>query len=70
MDAKATSGLNLETKYCTSCHKFRVPYKFPKEKWDAVLPVMYKKAKLTDSTQQNQIKYFIYNNLQKPVTTK
>ncbi len=70
MDEKATKGMNLETKYCTSCHKFRVPYNFTKSKWDKVLPTMYKKAKMTDSTQQQLVKYFIYNNLQKPASSK
>lgn len=70
MDEKATKGFNLATKYCTSCHSFRVPYDYKKEKWDKVLPIMFNKSKLTDTTQQQLINYFIYNNLQKPTLSK
>ena len=68
MDEKAQQGFNLSKSKCTSCHALRFPYNYKKEKWDKVLPVMYKKSKITDTTQQNLISYFVYNNLQKPVT--
>ncbi len=66
MDTKATIGFNLAKSNCNSCHSFHQPYSYAKEKWDKVLPVMYKKAKMTDTTEQQQLAYFVYNNLNKP----
>ncbi len=70
MDDQAQQGYNLAKSKCASCHGFKLPYNYSKEKWDKVLPVMYKKAKMTDTTEQKLIDYFVYNNLEKPAMVK
>ncbi len=62
-DATAKSGFEIMKSKCTSCHSFKQPNAFKKERWDKVLPTMFTKAKMTDTAQVNTVKYFIYNNL-------
>ena len=43
-------GKSIYVSHCNKCHKYKVPESRNEAKWDKVIPVMAKRAKL-DSTQ-------------------
>ena len=57
------AGKYLMVTHCTGCHALREPLAYSKEKWNIVLPVMFKKAKLTDENEMQLISEYVYANL-------
>jgi mono/diheme cytochrome c family protein len=47
-DAQINEGMGIYQANCNKCHKLYEPTDFPMSKWEAVLPPMSKKAKLSD----------------------
>lgn len=54
-----SSGYTYYKLSCGACHGLYDPRKISSGKWDAILPVMLSKAKITDTTQERLIRMFV-----------
>ena len=54
-----TQGYKLYIMHCSNCHRLHNPKEFTATKWNKVLPEMFGKAKITDSTQQQLIRNYL-----------
>jgi len=51
-------GKAIYESHCNKCHKYKVPESRDETKWDKIIPVMAKKAKL-DSTQEDLVLKYV-----------
>lgn len=51
-------GKAIYESHCNKCHKYKVPESRDETKWDKVIPVMARKAKL-DSAQENLVLKYV-----------
>jgi cytochrome c5 len=56
---EAMQGYKLYTSHCNNCHRLHNPKEFTPTKWNKVLPEMFGKAKISDSTQQQLIRNYL-----------
>jgi mono/diheme cytochrome c family protein len=58
-----SEGKSLFEAHCGTCHKLPIVSRYSKEKWQKILPVMCKKAKL-DASQENKLTAYVNWKLQ------
>lgn len=51
-------GKSIYESHCNKCHRYKAPETRDEPKWDKVIPVMAKRAKL-DSTQESQVLKYV-----------
>ncbi|HVY74834.1 MAG TPA: hypothetical protein VG890_08400, partial [Puia sp.] len=51
-------GKAIYQSHCNKCHPYKVPPSRDEAKWDQIIPVMAKKAKL-DSTEENLVLKYV-----------
>ncbi|HEY3371020.1 MAG TPA: hypothetical protein VGK10_09250 [Prolixibacteraceae bacterium] len=45
-------GRTLYTNHCGSCHNLHLPEQYTRAQWEKVMPIMKRKAKITDQEAQ------------------
>lgn len=63
-EAQIAAGKTIYTSNCNRCHKLVNPADKSLKKWDAVLPVMIHKAKLSDE-QGELVRAYVMASIQK-----
>jgi|SRR5215467_14388044 len=53
------AGKSIYESNCNRCHKYKVPESRDETKWDKVIPVMAKKAKLDSAQESLVLKYVV-----------
>lgn len=58
-------GKQLVALHCVKCHDLPAPSDHKQAKWDKILPIMFGKAKMTDTTEQHLIRNYVYAGMKK-----
>ena len=55
----AMQGYKLYTSRCSNCHRLHNPKEYTATKWNKILPEMFGKAKMSDTTQQEFLRNYL-----------
>jgi len=56
---EAMQGYKIYTTHCSNCHRLHNPKEFTAVKWNKILPEMFEKAKISDTSQQNFLRNYL-----------
>ena len=56
---EAMQGYKIYISHCSNCHRLHNPKEFTASKWNRILPEMFDKAKIFDSTQQQLVRNYL-----------
>ncbi len=57
---RVQGGFALYKVKCAACHRLYAPSKYTLAEWNDILKKMFRKAKVTDASQQASIKDYVY----------
>ncbi|MEI7801168.1 MAG: hypothetical protein WCI97_00845 [Bacteroidota bacterium] len=58
-------GKQLVALHCVKCHNLPLPSDHGQKKWDKMLPIMFGKAHVSDTTEQHLIRNYVYAGMKK-----